>query len=77
MKTVAWLALIIAVIALILGWVAYNRTGVNLDQQIQNAVSSALENTGDAMNNAGDAMNDAGDAMDNSDAMMEEGTTTL
>jgi membrane protein implicated in regulation of membrane protease activity len=54
MKTVAWLALVIAVIALILGWVAYNRTGENLEQQIQDAVAEALEETRDAVESIDD-----------------------
>jgi sensor domain CHASE-containing protein len=54
MKGLAWTALVIAIIALILGWVAYNRTGENLEQQIQDAVAEALEETRDAVENIDD-----------------------
>lgn len=45
----AWLALVVAVVALILAVVAYNRTGANLESQIRDevneAASSVEENT--------------------------------
>lgn len=54
MKGLAWTALIVAIVALILGWVAYNRTGEDLEQQIQDAVAEALEETRDAVENIDD-----------------------
>jgi len=40
---VAWIALIAAILALILAWVAYNRTGVDLEEQIQMEVEEAVD----------------------------------
>lgn len=39
---VAWLGLIIAIIALIIGWVAYNRTGEDLTERVQEEVAESL-----------------------------------
>lgn len=44
---VAWLALILAVLALVLAWMAYNRTGDNLENRIQQGVNRAAENAPD------------------------------
>lgn len=40
-NAVAWLALIIAVVALVLGWMAFNRTGVNVEELVQQQVRDA------------------------------------
>jgi cytoskeletal protein RodZ len=53
-----WIALIIAIIALILAWVAYNRTGVDLEQQIQDQVEESIN---DAQNNIDQLGNDEND----------------
>lgn len=45
---VAWIALIVAIIALSLAWVAYNRTGEDLENRIQQQVQEAAQNTQDA-----------------------------
>lgn len=42
---VAWIALIVSVLALILGWVAFNRTGEDLENQIQRQVDQTINNT--------------------------------
>lgn len=72
---IAWLALVIAVIALALGWIAYNRTGVDLEQQIQAAAREAAEEvnqeareaemearqeTGETLQNAGEELQEQG-----------------
>ena len=54
-KIIAWLALIIAILALALAWTAYDRTGADLDDQIE----SGVENTDNALDSAGDATEDA------------------
>lgn len=69
MKGLAWLALIVAIVALILGWVAYNRTGVDLEERIESAVEEAISEArmelegGDAMMEEGVMMEDEGDTM--------------
>lgn len=40
---VAWTALVIAIIALILGWTAFNRAGADLGDMIQQEVEKATE----------------------------------
>lgn len=40
-NAVAWLALIIALVALALGWMAFNRTGVNVEEMVQQQVREA------------------------------------
>lgn len=40
---VSWLALIIAVIALFLGWVAFDRTGADLEAEIEQRTNRALQ----------------------------------
>lgn len=42
---VAWAALIVSIIALILAWAAFNRTGEDLEEQIQREVQDALQTT--------------------------------
>lgn len=72
---VAWLALIIAIVSLSLAWVAYNRSGADLEEQIKREVNQAItkaeearqaaENAGRAaggavINESGKALNQAG-----------------
>lgn len=40
---VAWLALFIAVVALFIAWMAYNRTGEDLENRIQQQVNQAAD----------------------------------
>lgn len=49
------LATIIAVMALILAWMAYNRTGPDLEAQIQQQVNEAVDETGTRANQGIDA----------------------
>lgn len=44
---VAWLALILAVLALALAWMAYNRTGDDLENRIQQGINRTTENAPD------------------------------
>lgn len=39
--TVAWIALLVALIALVLSWTAFNRSGVDVEQLVQEQVSEA------------------------------------
>lgn len=40
-----WVAVILAVLALVLAWMAYDRTGANLDERIQQQVQQAVPDT--------------------------------
>jgi len=42
-KGVAWVALVIALIALIFSWIAFTRTGTQLNDTIEQAVEKQLE----------------------------------
>ena len=41
-SSLTWVTLVIAVVALILAWTAYNRAGVDLEDQIQREVGEAV-----------------------------------
>jgi hypothetical protein len=40
---VAWAALVIALVALVVAWMAYNRTGTDLETKAQNNVNNAVD----------------------------------
>jgi cytoskeletal protein RodZ len=40
-----WVAVILAVLALVLAWMAYDRTGANLDERIQQEVQRGVDGT--------------------------------
>jgi hypothetical protein len=42
-KGVAWVALVISVIALVFAWIAFNETGPSLDDRVESEVEQALE----------------------------------
>jgi len=50
---IGWLALIIAILALVIAWIAYNRTGANLEDTVQRQVSETLQATDKATEEAG------------------------
>ena len=66
-SAVAWIALIVGIIALIVAWMAYNRTGANLEQQIQTQVQESLNTAEDATQNASDAIDAGPDGVDEDD----------
>lgn len=66
-SAVAWIALIVAIIALILAWVAYDRTGAQLDEQIRAGVESSLNATEQAAGDAADAIDAGPDGVDEDD----------
>lgn len=80
-KVVMWLALLIAIIALVLAWMAYNRTGEDLDKKIQDQVQQSINETQnatqDAANATQDAAQDAAEAIDaGPDGVDEDDTDT-
>jgi len=42
-KGIAWVALVIAVIALVFAWIAFNETGPSLDERVESEVEQVLE----------------------------------
>ena len=66
-SVVAWIALMVAVIALILAWMAYDRTGANLEQQIRTQVEESVNATEDATRDASDAIDAGPDGVDEDD----------
>lgn len=51
---VAWIALVAALLALALAWMAYNRTGENLEDRIQDAVNQSAQSVEEATRNDGE-----------------------
>lgn len=66
-SVVAWIALIVAIVALIIAWMAYNRTGADLEQQIQTQVEQSLNAAEDATQEATDAIDAGPDGVDEDD----------
>ncbi|MES2630391.1 MAG: hypothetical protein V4611_00320 [Patescibacteria group bacterium] len=66
-SAVAWAALIVGIVALILAWMAYNRAGADLEQQIQTQVEKSLNATQDATQDASDAVDAGPDGVDEDD----------
>lgn len=60
----AFLALLVAIVALVVAWLAYNRAGEDLENQASDAVTEVINS--EAANEAGeaarDAANEAGEA---------------
>ena len=66
---VAWTALIVAIIALILGWTAFNRSGVDLEDMIQQEVQEAAQEIEEEYQEGERAVRDS-----TSDALIEAGS---
>lgn len=86
-KIVSWLALLLALLALGLAWMAYNRTGADLErrvqQQVEQGVNKTQEAAGDAAQqveqgaeSAGDAVDAGPDGVDEDDTDVPQGGTT-
>lgn len=63
-SAIAVLALILAIAALGLAWVAYNRTGKDLETQIQQGIERAADNVEEGAKNAGDKAQNASDKVE-------------
>lgn len=50
-SAVAVIALILSIVAIILAWAAYNRSGADLEDQIQQRVDIAVEETVEGFDN--------------------------
>ena len=73
-RTLAALALLLSLGALILAWTAYNRTGEDLEDRIQRGVNEATTRTIDTTQEAADSAADAVDA--GPDGVDEDDTDT-
>ncbi len=79
-STLAIIALVIALTALGLAWAAYNRSGEDLENQVQQGIEETTESTQDAANDASEAgqeaAEDAGEAGQNASDSVEQGLDT-
>jgi len=66
-SAVAWIALIVAVAALIIAWMAYDRTGANLQKEIQVQVQKSVDATQKAAKDTTDAIDAGPDGVDEDD----------
>lgn len=64
---VAWLALIVGLLAFWLAWMAYDRTGADLDQRIQQGVQQASDNVQQGAQDAEEAIDAGPDGVDQDD----------
>ncbi len=80
-SAVAWIALIIAILAAVLAWAAFNRTGTDLEQRIQTEVREAANETQDTTQDATqeirESTRDAGQAIDEGPDGVDEDDTNL
>lgn len=53
-SVVAWLALVLAIVALALGWIAFNRTGQDLETRIKNQVTESVDDVQQGAQDAGE-----------------------
>ncbi len=61
------IALLVAIAALALAWMAYDRTGANLEQQIRTQVQEGINAADDATQRATDAIDAGPDGVDEDD----------
>lgn len=66
-SVVGWIALIIALAALALAWMAYDRTGANLEQQIRTQVQEGINSAETTTDRATDAIDAGPDGVDEDD----------
>ena len=71
-SAVAWIALIISIIALSLAWMAYDRTGADLDQQIQTQVQESVNAAENATQDAAEAIDAGPDGVDEDDTDVQQ-----
>lgn len=64
----SWLAILLAIAALALAWVAYNRTGEDLENRIQQGINEAAEETDQRIDTQNEGnQNGSGASEDNPD----------
>ncbi|OYW42824.1 hypothetical protein B7Z28_01210 [Candidatus Saccharibacteria bacterium 32-45-3] len=72
--TVAWIALIAALLALALAWAAFNRTGQDLEDKIQQSVQESVQGIEEGAEQSGDAIDAGPDGIDEDDTDVNSGT---
>ena len=55
-SAVAWLALIIGTAALVIAWLAYNRSGKDLEDSVKDTANTVIDQSGQEAQNASDAI---------------------
>ncbi len=73
---VAWLALILASLALIIAWMAYNRSGKDLEDSVSDGVENVQQETQDAADNVQNGTQEAGEAVQEGTDTVEQGLDT-
>lgn len=61
-SAVAWTALVLAILSLVIAWMAYNRSGKDLEDTVSDRIESGAHQIDEAAEDAGDAAQDATDA---------------
>lgn len=64
MRLLSWLALLLSLLALGLAYMAYQRTGADLSNEVQQQTDQAQDAAGSAADTAEDKAQDAGQAID-------------
>lgn len=64
---VAWIALIVALLALWLAWMAYDRTGADLDERIQQQVQESAQDINQGAQETTEAIDAGPDGIDEDD----------
>ncbi len=72
---VAWLALLLALLALSLAWMAYNRTGEDLERRIQEGITNATQSVERGAEQTTDAVDSGVNGVDEDDTDTGTGTT--
>ncbi len=72
----AAVALIIALLALGLAWMAYNRTGADLEDRIQQQVEQSAQDVNQGAQEAGDAIDAGPDGVDEDDTDVNTNNST-
>lgn len=60
----SWLALLVAIAALIVGWLAYNRSGEDLEDRIKRQVESSMQSADRNTQGAQEAIDEGPDGVD-------------
>ena len=65
--TIAIIALVVAIIAFIIAWMAYERTGADLDQRIREATQQTSDTIEEGAQQGADAIDKGPDGVDQDD----------
>ncbi len=65
-----WLTMVIALAALVLAYLAYNRAGEDLETQVEQGIEQTVEQTDDAADDAGEATQEG---VDDAESLIDTG----